>query len=135
MLRAVIDTNVIVSGLLFGGLPFKILRAGFERKFDWLISLHLLQELHRVLSSGKFSLTKREVAVLVSPVLEVIEIIVPQDVIKAVRSCDADNRVLECAVEGACKVIVTGDRQHLLSLGQYRGIEIVQPRVFWEKHL
>ena len=43
---------------------------------------------------------------------------------------DSDNRILECAVSGRADVIVTGDRKHLLKLGEHAGIPLVSPSDF-----
>ena len=68
MIRDVIDTNVTVSGLLFGGLPLKIIHAALARRFEWVISPILISELERVLRSDKFSLSDHEIQVLTTPI-------------------------------------------------------------------
>ncbi len=133
MIRAVIDTNIAVSGLLFGGLPLKIIRAALARRFAWITSPVLIAELDRVLRSEKFALSAHEIQALTIPVLGIAEIVVPDKPISAITRCPADNRVLECAVKGRCSVIVTGDRRDLLSLKRYRHVEIVTAREFFER--
>jgi uncharacterized protein len=124
VLRAVIDTNITVSGLLFGGLPLKIIRAALARKFIWVTSPALMEETERVLRSNKFGLSEEEIQTLSAPVFGVAEIVVPVHPIQAIPRCPGDNRVLECAVEGKATLIVTGDRRDLLSLKEFRQIEI-----------
>lgn len=133
MIRATIDTNVVVSGLLFGGIPLKILRAAFEQWFTWVTSPDLLSELESVLQLKKFSLSRAEIHDLTEPVMDAVEIVVPQKRLSVIKRCEADNRVLECAVEGQCEFIVTGDRRDLLSLREFHGIEIIEPRKFLSK--
>lgn len=58
MIRAVIDTNIIVSGLLFGGLPSKVVNAAIDRRFIWVTSPYLIEELERVLGYKKFNLSE-----------------------------------------------------------------------------
>lgn len=128
MIRAVIDTNVTVSGLLFGGLPLKIIHAALARRFEWVISPVLITELERVLRSDKFSLSDHEIEVLTTPIYGIAEITVPKKTINVITRCPADNRVLECAMEGRCSVIVSGDRRDLLSLKHYHHVEIVTAR-------
>ncbi len=130
MLRAVVDTNITVSGLLFGGLPLKVIRAALARKFIWVTSPVLMEETERVMHSEKFGLTNHEIQVLTAPVFGVTEIVVPVDTLEVIERCPADNRILECAVEGKCSLIVSGDRRDLLSLKSYRQIEIVTARQF-----
>lgn len=133
MIRAVIDTNVTVSGLLFGGLPLKIIHAALARRFEWIISPVLINELERVLRSEKFALSDHEIQVLTAPLLDIAEIVVPEKTINVITRCPADNRVLECAMEGRCSVIVSGDRRDLLSLKRYQQVEIVTARQFFDR--
>ncbi len=133
MIRAVIDTNITVSGLLFGGLPLKIIHAALARRFEWVTSPVLINELERVLRSEKFALSDHEIQVLTTPIFGVAEIIVPEKTINAITRCPADNRVLECAIEGRCSVIVSGDRRDLLSLKRYHHVEIVTARQFFDR--
>ncbi len=132
MIRAVVDTNVVLSGLLFGGVPLRVLKAAYEHQFTWVTSNPLLSELTTLLSSRKFAIHPNEIEELMTPMLEVVEIVVPRKKIRVIRRCDGDNRVLECAAEGTCDFIVTGDRRDLLSLIKYEGIAILNSRDFLE---
>jgi putative PIN family toxin of toxin-antitoxin system len=133
LIRAVIDTNITVSGLLFGGLPLKIIHAALARRFEWVTSPILMKELEQVLRSKKFALADHEIEVLMAPILRVAEIIVPEKTITTIARCPADNRVLECAVEGRCSVIVSGDRRDLLSLKRYLHVDIMTARQFLDR--
>jgi|SRR3989338_1074222 len=130
MLRAVVDTNITVSGLLFGGVPLAVIRSALARRFAWITSPILMDETERVLRSNKFGLSNHEIQVLTAPIFGIAEIIVPVKTLSVIERCPADNRVLECAVEGKCSVIVSGDRRDLLSLKNYRHVEIVTARQF-----
>jgi uncharacterized protein len=133
IIRAVVDTNIVVSGLLFGGLPLKIVRAGQDRRFVWVTSAVLMEETERVLRSPKFDLSDQEIRVLTASLFSIAEIVVPVHTIDAIPRCPGDNRVLECAVEGKCSAIVTGDRRDLLSLKQFHGVEILTARTFLDR--
>lgn len=54
MIRADVDTNIIVSGLLFGGLPAKVVNAAIDRRFIWVTSPYLIEELERDSLDGNF---------------------------------------------------------------------------------
>jgi putative PIN family toxin of toxin-antitoxin system len=126
--KAVIDTNVILSGLLFGGVPAKILDLGFGHVFEWYSSAPLLQELEVALSYKKFGLNFHEAKPLLEKIARIVHIVVPQIEITIIKRKPGDNRVLECAVEADCDFIVTGDRKDLLSLRVFEKIPIVTPR-------
>lgn len=130
MIRAVVDTNITVSGLLFGGLPLKVIRAAIAREFVWVTSPALMQETQRVLRSDKFGVTPEEIQKLTGVLWETAEIIEPVHRLEVIQRNPPDNRVLECAVEGRCSMIVTGDRRDLLSMQSYRHIEIIKAREF-----
>ena len=132
MIRVTVDTNITVSGLLFGGLPLKVVRFALEKRFIWVTSPSLIDETERVLGSQKFGLSKHEVTALVSPIFDIAEIVVPQNEINVIHRCPADNRVLECASEGRCTLIVTGDRRDLIALHIFQGIQIITARQFIE---
>ncbi|MGK5082537.1 putative toxin-antitoxin system toxin component, PIN family [Bdellovibrionota bacterium FG-1] len=133
MLRAVVDTNITVSGLLFGGLPLKVIHAAIARRFVWVTSPVLMDETERVLRSDKFGLSTDEIKALISPIFGVAEIVIPIHTLDVIERCPADNRVLECAVEGKCSAIVSGDRRDLLSLKTYRHVEIITARQFLDR--
>ena len=132
MIRAVVDTNITVSALLFGGLPLKIVKAALSKKFIWVTSPFLIEEAERVLSSDKFGLSAHEMKTLTEPIFSMAEIVIPTMTINAIPRCPADNRVLECAVEGKCAFIVSGDRRDLLVLKKFQNVEIITARQFMD---
>ncbi len=133
MIRAVVDTNIIVSALFWGGLPRIVLEAGLNNDYLILVTEPLIGELERVLLYPKFTqqLTKhnltfqsvvnnyRASAVLV----ESTE--VPVDVVRDPK----DRAVLECAVGGNADFIVSGDKD-LLVLVAYQNIVILTAEQF-----
>jgi putative PIN family toxin of toxin-antitoxin system len=134
MIRAVLDTNVVVSGILsHKGSPGRILRAWFDDRFHLVTSMAILEELERVLRYPKIS---RRHGWSQAQVLEFVEdvkslaILVPGDLrLKVVAEDASDDRYLECAVEGEAGYVVSGDR-HLVALAQYEGVEILSPSAF-----
>lgn len=122
MIRVVVDTNIVVSGLLFGGLPLKVINTAIDRRFTWVISPYLIEELERALGHKKFGLSEHEIKILLNPIMEIFEIIIPTTIVDIIERCLGDNRVLECALDGKCSRIVTGDRRDLLSIHPFHHI-------------
>ena len=87
-------------------------------------------ELTRVLVK-KFGLANSEAAELIAPLLEVFVKVHPRVVLNICRD-EADNRVLECAVDGRADCIVTGDRD-LLSLLPLEELLILTPREYLDR--
>ena len=129
-MRIVCDTNVLISGILYGGHPREVLERIIEGKLEGVISLAIEQEFRDVLARPKFGLTARQVYQIVRQVRELFQIVFPEDVpgkrIRAIVDDSDDNAVLECAVAAGAKHIVSGDR-HLLDLKQFREIQILSP--------
>ncbi len=121
LLRVVLDTNVLVSGLLYGGLPKRVLRLALEGRFVAVTSRALQAELLRIFVR-KFGLSQSEAAEAMASIRESFAWARPRTVLNLCRDA-ADNRVLECAVYGRAEVIVTGDRD-LLSMRPLEGLEI-----------
>jgi putative PIN family toxin of toxin-antitoxin system len=122
-----LDTNVLVSAILFGGLPNECLRRGLAGEFELVTSAGLLDELERILRE-RFGLPAEAVAFVRGDLELAAEVIAPTH-IEAVSRDPADDLVLAVAKEGRVDRIVTGD-QDLLALGQHAQAGIVTPRSF-----
>jgi putative PIN family toxin of toxin-antitoxin system len=127
--RVVADTNILVSGLLFGGPPEQVFLSGMRGEIQLLTSLSLLKEFEKVLKE-KFQLSPPMVREIVEEVREVAEVVEVSSHIETISYPDEDNRVLECAVDGKADFIVTGDTKHILPLKEYSGIKILSPSEF-----
>jgi uncharacterized protein len=127
--RALLDTNVVISAVLFGGLPRQILKAALEGGLDVITSPALLAELERVLTR-KFAFNSTTAASIRSE-LEALGRVIEPASIKRVTKSSADDLVLAAAIAGEVDVIVTGDRE-LLDIATYENIRIESPRTFLE---
>ncbi len=129
-MRIVLDTNVLVSALAFpGNKPDQILYRIRRGETEHFISPFILSELDRVLRE-KFRFPKKEADVRVNAIRAIAHVITPTERITVVTANDDDNRVLECVAPAQAEFLVTGDKEHLLSLGSYRGTKIVTPAQF-----
>ncbi len=130
MVRVVLDSNVIISAVLFGGKPEKVLNLARYGEIELISSYNLINEVLTVMKK-KFNWIDWQVSQVEAAIREMSTIIIPVNIIKVITEDDADNRVLECAYEGRVNYIVSGDR-HLLSLKQFEGIKIITPSQFME---
>jgi putative PIN family toxin of toxin-antitoxin system len=133
---AVVDTNVLVSGLVApAGQPRQILDAWLEEGFTLVTSLYLVEELAHVLAypriAKRLRLNEAELGALLAALLSRAHVVPGQLHLPGVTRDPKDDAVVACAVEGEADYIVSGD-QDLLTLGKYRGIQIVTPREFTE---
>ena len=134
MVKMVVDTNVLISAILFGGNPEKVLNMAEENRIEMLISLQILEEFTNVLQD-KFSFSQDMAELAASKIKEISTLVIPTQRLSVIKEKDADNRVLECAVEGETQYIVTGDTKHLQPLKEYKGIRILSPAQFLETFL
>jgi putative PIN family toxin of toxin-antitoxin system len=100
MLKAVFDTNIIISAFNFGGKPAEVVKLGVDRKIKNIISEFILSEARNVLLS-KFLWTQEEAEAAISTIMKFSETVnPPKESIDIISACPPDNRILECAVEG-----------------------------------
>jgi putative PIN family toxin of toxin-antitoxin system len=126
--RVVFDTNILVSALVFpGGHGEAALREIIEERDELILSKPILDELLGVLAH-KFSRDAEELAHVAVVLSGLARFVKPRRRLRVVAD-EPDNRILECALTGRAKAIVTGDRG-LLALGEYRGIGIVSLREY-----
>lgn len=120
--KVVIDTNVIISSLLFGGKPQEIIKLIIEREIIPITSKILIAELTDVLVK-KFNFIPNKTALTEEFIKENFQIVYPSIMLDIISDKD-DNRVLEAAVVGKCQYIITGDKD-LLDLKSYNKIIIL----------
>lgn len=126
-MRVLLDTNVLISAILFRGLPRSLLDRAIRGELDLVTSPVLLDELEKILTD-RFQVPS-ELARLARSELEILaEAVVPDDVPAVSRDPD-DDQVLAAAIVGEVEAIVTGDRD-LLVLESHRGIAILSPAEF-----
>jgi len=130
VIRAVLDTNVILSALLFSGPTGGLVKAWQTGRFQLLLSRAILEEILRVLAYPKFHLTEGEIRGLVEEELIPFAETVITRRQPAVRLRDPDDlAVVACALTGRARYLVTGDAD-LLSLGRIRQVEVIPPADF-----
>lgn len=132
-MRAVCDTNVLVSGVLFGGPPRQVLLMATQGQLTNHTSPALLREAEEVLLRPKFGLRAQQALRIVALFRETFEVVMPSVPVRVVRADPADNMVLEAAQAAGAGFILSGDK-HLLGLGEWKGIRILSPAAFLEMH-
>src|SRR5258707_7287067 len=109
MLRVVLDTNVVVSGLLRQkGAPAAILDAATSKLFRCYVSQSLLDEYREVLARDYLGLDQQRTARFIGEIRERAIFVAPRKKITIARDPD-DDRVIECALEARADFIVTGN--------------------------
>jgi len=130
-MKVVVDTNVLVSGVFFGGMPSRILEAWREKRTDVVVSPDILEEYRRVGEHLETQFTDVSLAPFLALLVMNAEINEPPDLPEQVSRDSDDDKFIACALAGDCHVIISGDRD-LLSISGYRGVKVVAPREFLE---
>ena len=129
-MRIVLDTNVVLSALLWRGTPHHLLATiGQRSSIQLYSSTALLEELAEVLTrpsaTKRLALIGRSAREVLADYVEAIELVEPTSVPRVVVGDVDDDQVIAAAVAARADLIVSGDRKHLLHLGSHQGIDIV----------
>src|SRR6266481_8108139 len=127
-MRIVVDTNVIVSALVFGGLPRRVFEVVESGHCEFYYSAEIESETRRVLRD-KFGWDEDRLDRYLPVLWRLGERVTPQRRVNAVKEDPDDNRILECALAAGADMTVSGDG-HLLRLTAFEGIAILTPREF-----
>lgn len=129
MIQVVLDTNVIISGLVFFGPPRLILKHVIEGDIKLCISEEIIDEVKGVLEEKKFNYSPEITTIIRRELISISKLINLRKKLKIIEKDPKDNMVLECALEGQVNYIVSGDT-HLLELKRFQDITIVKPSDF-----
>ncbi len=133
-MRSVVDTNVFVSAVFFGGIPGRILEAWRDGGIPLVLSADILDEYQRV---GQ-ALSIQYAGVDLEPILALLTVeaeIIEAPASSAPVSADPDDdKFLTCASAGGVAVIVSGDKD-LVDHDGWHGVRVLRPRQFADEFL
>jgi putative PIN family toxin of toxin-antitoxin system len=130
--RIVLDTNAVVSALLWRGTPYRLLEAARQRdQVQLFTSTVLLEEFADVLLRpvpvnkrlAILGMTARQV---LADYVDAVDLVTPLSVPAIIADDPDDDHVIAAAVAAEADLIVSGDK-HLLRIGTHAGIRIVTP--------
>jgi uncharacterized protein len=134
-LKVVLDSNVVLSGFFFGGVPGRILEAWNAGLIKVVLSASILAEYREaaaVLESKYGGSAFDSFAALLALNSELVD--APDSLNEAVCADPDDDKFLACALASGVRLIVSGD-EHLLAVSGWQGIEVIKPRAFVDRHL
>lgn len=132
MLKVCIDTNIWISGVLFSGRPAQIVSAAFSRKFQLISSQVILRELEQNMIR-KFDFGRKNTSRLIRRILQIADLYEPSGTVQVIPNRHTDNLILEIAMLSRSRYLVTGDKEHLLPLKQFKYVKIVDARSFLDE--
>ncbi len=132
LMKVVVDPNVLISGVFFGGVPRRVLEAWRDRKIELVVSPEILEEYRRV---GEM-LEQQFDGISLGPFLVLLvthaKIVKPSPLKRQISRDLEDDKFIACAVVGECRHIISGDKD-LLDLGTFRKIRIALHANSWIK--
>jgi len=128
-MRIVLDTNVLISGIYFSGLPGKILQAWRSQKLQLAVSTEILEEYLNVAERLATQYVNVEHEEILGLIVQNTELVQSTDLPEPVSEDPDDDKFLACALASNTNVIVSGDSD-LLKVSGYCGIQVMTPKSF-----
>lgn len=127
-----IDTNVLISGVFFGGFPRKILSAVVGQKITACATTEIINEYEEIVQEMINRKQGHINRAILSPLIKAMEIIEPVTHVEICRDPD-DNKFLECAKDSYALYIISGDKD-LLIIEKFENVQIITAKDFCEKY-
>jgi uncharacterized protein len=138
-MRAVVDSSVLISAFLTPGrVPDRVLRAAERGTFTLCLSREVLTETIDALLTKRaqlerlYSYPEEQIFTHAEGLMAAAELIESLPALSAVPNDPKDDMIVATALKAEADYLITGDRKHLIALGEYEGIKIVSPREFLE---
>jgi len=128
--KIVLDTNILVSALLFKRELSKIVDLWKEGRIIPVVSKETFEEFRRVLEYPRFSLTNTEIkSIIEEEVLPFFKVTEITDQVRDVCRDPDDDKFISCAISASADFIVSGDKD-LCSLSKYKSVRIINVKDF-----
>ncbi len=126
--RAVFDTNIWISGLLWRGKPYQCLLLARSRVVQLVYCSSMAAELEQKLRQ-KFGFAEDRLQAVLDDFRRISQLVEIGGDLHVIADDPDDNKFVECALNAGALMIVSGDH-HLLDLGEYRGIQVLSAAEF-----
>ena len=137
MICVVVDTNILVSPFISKNptsAPHLIYKAIQDQKIKLILTLPILDEIEDVLKRPEIAkyhrLSAEEIDKRIDELAAFSEIVTETITIHAIVDDPKDDKFIEAAIAGKAEYLVTGDKKHVLKLGEYQGVKIITARQF-----
>ncbi len=134
MKKIIIDTNVMISAIFFGGKPLKILDAWKQKKFKLIISHDILTEYFEVAEDLEKKYTNVNAMDILKTIASDAELSLSLSLPTQICEDKDDDKFLACALASKTKIIISGDK-HLKKVSGWSNITVYSPNDFVENYL
>lgn len=129
----VLDTNVWISAMIWGGTPSKIIKLAEDKKISIQISDEIVSEINQTLTYPKISQIYQGTGVtrqqLIESVLQIGKLTKTEQKIDLIQQDPTDNKLIECATAANADYLISGDK-HLLKMRLYKKTKILTAKAF-----
>lgn len=132
-MKITIDTNVIASAIFFGGRPRQLLEELLENKIEAVVSSDILIEYQETFAELRSRYPDKPIRIPLTQIFASCKVVIPSQNFHVCRDPD-DDKFIDCAVEGECIYIVSGDKD-LLSIEKFKDVEIITVAEFFTRYL
>jgi putative PIN family toxin of toxin-antitoxin system len=134
--KLILDTNVLVSGISFAGVPGRLLEAWRDRRTQLVVSPDILDEYQRVGEelAARYPTIEDSFDDIFALIAVEAELVAAPDLPEPVSEDPADDKFLACALVSGTQVVVSGDK-HLLRVSGWGGISVLTPRQCYDRYL
>jgi putative PIN family toxin of toxin-antitoxin system len=132
--KIVLDTNVFVSGIFFGGPPGAVLEAWQDGRVQLVVSLEVLNEYNRVCEELARKFADVDPSSFLTLAALQGEVCKPAPLPEQVCDDPDDDKFISLAISAGANCVVTGDKL-LLAASGYGGIEVIRPRELIDRYL
>jgi uncharacterized protein len=134
--RIVLDSNVWISGILWTGIPHRIIGLVESGRADAFATTAILDEIRDAVMRPKFARRLQELQSspqeVMGALVGMVQVVEAGSIDRVIREDPDDDRILACALTADAHFVVSGDR-HVLALRTYRDIRILTPNEFWHE--
>ena len=127
-MNATLDTNVLMSGIFFGGVPGRVLEAWRDARFKWFVTSDIIDEYREVSERLHLKIPRIDPREWIALIEDEATSVVPERLKEPVCEDPDDDKFVECALASNA-TIVSGDH-HLLDANGQRGICVKKAREF-----
>lgn len=127
-MRAVLDTNVLISGIFFGGPPRSVLDAWAEGRFELVMSPAMVDEYVRTCARLGASHPDLAYQSILASIIGHGSLVPDTPAAEPITADPDDDKFMLCA-QGTDSIVVSGDR-HLLQAAGWQGVRVMRPRDF-----
>lgn len=132
--KIVLDSNIIISALFFGGKPRKIFNLIRKKELIGIISPYIIFELKEVLSRRQFNIGVEKREEVEKVLTKYFQVVSPLVQVNLVKGCHPDNNILALAIDSQADYLITGDKKHILPLRKITKTRIVTADEFLNEY-